>query len=32
MKPGDRVEVEITGLGVLVNSVIADEPLAYRPL
>jgi 2-keto-4-pentenoate hydratase/2-oxohepta-3-ene-1,7-dioic acid hydratase in catechol pathway len=31
MKPGDRVEVEITGIGILVNTVIADEPLAYRP-
>ena len=31
MKPGDRVEVEITGLGVLANPVIADEPPTYRP-
>ena len=30
MKPGDRVEVEVTGLGVLVNTVVADEPVAYR--
>lgn len=31
MKPGDTVEVEITGLGVLRNPVIADQPVAYRP-
>lgn len=31
MKPGDRVEVEITGLGVLANRIIADEPVVYRP-
>jgi 2-keto-4-pentenoate hydratase/2-oxohepta-3-ene-1,7-dioic acid hydratase in catechol pathway len=31
MQPGDRVEVEITGLGVLKNTIIADEPKAYRP-
>lgn len=30
MKPGDKVEVEITGLGVLANSVIADAEVAYR--
>ena len=30
MKPGDRVEVEITGVGVLANPVAADEPVAYR--
>ena len=31
MKPGDKVEVEITGLGVLVNPIVADEGAAYRP-
>ena len=31
MKPGDQVEVEITGLGVLRNSVVADAPMVYRP-
>jgi 2-keto-4-pentenoate hydratase/2-oxohepta-3-ene-1,7-dioic acid hydratase in catechol pathway len=31
MKPGDKVEVEITGLGVLKNAIVADEPKAYRP-
>jgi 2-keto-4-pentenoate hydratase/2-oxohepta-3-ene-1,7-dioic acid hydratase in catechol pathway len=31
MKPGDEVEVEITGLGVLKNTIAADEPRAYRP-
>ncbi len=31
MKPGDRVEVEITGLGVLANNIVADEPATYRP-
>lgn len=31
MKPGDRVEVEITGLGVLANPIVADEPATYRP-
>ncbi len=31
MKPGDRVEVEVTGLGVLANSVAADERIVYRP-
>ncbi|HVA12513.1 MAG TPA: fumarylacetoacetate hydrolase family protein [Stellaceae bacterium] len=30
MKPGDRVEVEITGLGVLANTIVADESAAYR--
>jgi 2-keto-4-pentenoate hydratase/2-oxohepta-3-ene-1,7-dioic acid hydratase in catechol pathway len=30
MRPGDVVEVEITGLGVLRNPVIADQPTAYR--
>lgn len=30
MKPGDKVEVEITGLGVLANPIIADENAAYR--
>lgn len=30
MKPGDRVEVEISGLGILRNSVIGDEPVEYR--
>ena len=32
MKPGDTVEVEITGLGVLVNPIVADEKAAYRPV
>jgi 2-keto-4-pentenoate hydratase/2-oxohepta-3-ene-1,7-dioic acid hydratase in catechol pathway len=31
MKPGDVVEVEISGLGVLKNTVVADLPRAYRP-
>lgn len=31
MKPGDKVEVEITGLGILKNTIVADEPRAYRP-
>ena len=31
LKPGDNVEVEVTGLGVLRNSVIADQPASYRP-
>jgi 2-keto-4-pentenoate hydratase/2-oxohepta-3-ene-1,7-dioic acid hydratase in catechol pathway len=31
MKPGDQVEVEVTGLGVLKNTITADEPRAYRP-
>jgi 2-keto-4-pentenoate hydratase/2-oxohepta-3-ene-1,7-dioic acid hydratase in catechol pathway len=30
MRPGDVVEVEITGLGVLRNPVVADKPKAYR--
>ncbi len=30
MKPGDTVEVEITGVGILRNPVIADQPDAYR--
>jgi 2-keto-4-pentenoate hydratase/2-oxohepta-3-ene-1,7-dioic acid hydratase in catechol pathway len=32
MKPGDKVEVEITGLGVLANTIAADEKPSYRPL
>jgi len=31
MKPGDTVEVEITGLGVLRNPVVADQKVEYRP-
>jgi 2-keto-4-pentenoate hydratase/2-oxohepta-3-ene-1,7-dioic acid hydratase in catechol pathway len=31
MKPGDRVEVEITGLGVLANPIAGDDKVAYRP-
>jgi hypothetical protein len=31
MKPGDNVEVEITGLGVLANMIIGDETASYRP-
>jgi 2-keto-4-pentenoate hydratase/2-oxohepta-3-ene-1,7-dioic acid hydratase in catechol pathway len=31
MQPGDKVEVEITGLGVLKNTIVADEPKSYRP-
>ena len=31
MRPGDTVEVEISGLGVLRNHVIADMPVQYRP-
>lgn len=31
MRPGDTVEVEISGLGVLKNHVIADLPVQYRP-
>lgn len=31
MQPGDTVEVEITGLGVLSNQIVADLPAAYRP-
>ena len=30
MRPGDRVEVEIDGLGVLANPVVADAAAAYR--
>jgi len=30
MKPGDTVEVTITGLGVLHNRVVADRPAHYR--
>jgi 2-keto-4-pentenoate hydratase/2-oxohepta-3-ene-1,7-dioic acid hydratase in catechol pathway len=30
MKPGDTVEVEITGLGVLSNPIVADKPAEYR--
>ena len=30
MRPGDTVEVEITGLGVLRNPVVADLPATYR--
>jgi 2-keto-4-pentenoate hydratase/2-oxohepta-3-ene-1,7-dioic acid hydratase in catechol pathway len=30
MRPGDRCEVEITGVGVLGNPIAADEPVAYR--
>ena len=30
MKPGDKVEVEITGLGVLANTVVGDETASYR--
>jgi 2-keto-4-pentenoate hydratase/2-oxohepta-3-ene-1,7-dioic acid hydratase in catechol pathway len=31
MKPGDRVDVEITGLGVLSNPIVADTAASYRP-
>ena len=31
MKPGDNVEVEITGLGVLANMIVGDEKASYRP-
>jgi 2-keto-4-pentenoate hydratase/2-oxohepta-3-ene-1,7-dioic acid hydratase in catechol pathway len=31
MKPGDKVEVEITGLGVLANMIVGDEKASYRP-
>lgn len=31
MKPGDQVEVEITGLGILKNEIVADEGVSYRP-
>jgi len=30
MRPGDVVEVEISGLGVLRNAVVADAPARYR--
>ncbi len=30
MRPGDIVEVEIAGLGVLRNQIVADEPARYR--
>jgi 2-keto-4-pentenoate hydratase/2-oxohepta-3-ene-1,7-dioic acid hydratase in catechol pathway len=30
MRPGDHVEVEIDGLGVLANPILADAPRAYR--
>jgi 2-keto-4-pentenoate hydratase/2-oxohepta-3-ene-1,7-dioic acid hydratase in catechol pathway len=30
MRPGDTVEVEITGLGVLRNPIVADKPAEYR--
>jgi 2-keto-4-pentenoate hydratase/2-oxohepta-3-ene-1,7-dioic acid hydratase in catechol pathway len=30
MHVGDTIEVEITGLGVLRNSIVADKPLEYR--
>jgi 2-keto-4-pentenoate hydratase/2-oxohepta-3-ene-1,7-dioic acid hydratase in catechol pathway len=30
MQPGDTVEVEITGLGVLRNTIVADLPSTYR--
>ncbi|HLZ79518.1 MAG TPA: fumarylacetoacetate hydrolase family protein [Sphingomonas sp.] len=30
MRPGDVVEVEIAGLGVLRNRIVADEPAEYR--
>ncbi len=30
MRPGDVVEVEIAGLGVLRNRIVADEPAQYR--
>jgi 2-keto-4-pentenoate hydratase/2-oxohepta-3-ene-1,7-dioic acid hydratase in catechol pathway len=31
MRAGDEVEVEITGLGVLRNPIVADVPAVYRP-
>ncbi len=31
MRAGDTVEVEITGLGVLRNPIVADLPATYRP-
>jgi len=30
MKPGDTIEVEVTGLGILENQVIEDGPVEYR--
>lgn len=30
MRPNDLVEVEISGLGILSNPVIADQPASYR--
>lgn len=30
MRPGDLVEIEISGLGILSNPVIADQPAGYR--
>jgi 2-keto-4-pentenoate hydratase/2-oxohepta-3-ene-1,7-dioic acid hydratase in catechol pathway len=30
MRPGDVVDVEISGLGVLRNTVVADAPAHYR--
>jgi 2-keto-4-pentenoate hydratase/2-oxohepta-3-ene-1,7-dioic acid hydratase in catechol pathway len=30
MRPGDIVEVEVPGLGILENPVIGDEPVQYR--
>jgi 2-keto-4-pentenoate hydratase/2-oxohepta-3-ene-1,7-dioic acid hydratase in catechol pathway len=31
MRPADVVEVEISGIGVLSNPLVADTPVAYRP-
>jgi 2-keto-4-pentenoate hydratase/2-oxohepta-3-ene-1,7-dioic acid hydratase in catechol pathway len=30
MRDGDLVEVEISGLGILANPIVVDEPVAYR--
>lgn len=30
MRPNDLVEVEISGIGILSNPVVADEPASYR--
>lgn len=30
MRPNDRVEIEVSGLGILSNPVIGDEPASYR--
>jgi 2-keto-4-pentenoate hydratase/2-oxohepta-3-ene-1,7-dioic acid hydratase in catechol pathway len=30
MRPGDTIEVEVSGLGVLRNTVVADAPARYR--